>query len=409
MEWKGAGAPSLPLDSRAATLPVQSPYRLGTGLAVLCVFIDTGVTPSLFDHVLTNQININQEAAAVVQTHVSDHDLITIRAPLPRPKRKPRELITRSTGDVNYDHLCLDLPQSDWSRLHRDGETSIDDQYATFLELWNAAVDQHCPLKRVTLRHPERPWLTLNDDLRELHARRDTARRERDAQRTATSEQEYSSLKKEFKRRIAAARAEYFSAPASAKEMWAELRKHALGRQPSAGPGNVPDAAAADRFNSYFAEVGHRIAAELAGRRDGPAPPPRPPTVCSSAFAVRPATLPELSGALGRVSGSKATGSDGVSLQLIRRCFPVVGPHVLRIINSSIVTGKVPAVWKHAKVVPIYKAGDRLQPASFRPVSVLSVIGKITEKLVSVQLCSYLAENHIMSPTQYAYRAYHST
>ena len=193
------------------------------------------------------------------------------------------------------------------------------------------------------------------------------------------------------------------------KEMWAELRRHALGPGPAAGPGDVSGAAAASRFNTYFAGVGSRIAAELAAGRDGPPPPPRPPTVCSSAFTVRPATLPELSRALKRMSGSRAVGSDGVSLQLIRRCLPVVGPHVLRVINSSIVTGKVPAMWKHAKVVPIYKAGDRQQPASFRPVSVLSVIAKIAEKIVSIQLNSYLTENDLMSPTQYAYRAHHST
>ena len=104
--------------------------------------------------------------------------------------------------------------------------------------------------------------------------------------------------------------------------MWAELRKHALGNKQSAGLDDVTDDAAANRFNTYFAEVGRRIAEELAGRRDGTALPPRPPTVCSSAFTVRPATLPELSGALKRMSGSRATGSDGVSLQLIRRLFP---------------------------------------------------------------------------------------
>ena len=369
-----------------------------------------GVTPSLIDHILTNQISISRQAATVVKTHASDHDLIIVRAPLSRLKRKPRELIARSTRDVNYDHLCLDLLQSDWSRLYGGNAASIDDQYAAFLEIWYAAVDQHCPLKRVKLRHPDRPWLTLNDDLRDLQGQRDAARRERDVLRTAASEQRYASLKKEFKRRIAAARAEYFSAPSSTTEMWTELRRHALGPTRPAGPGDVPDAATASRFNTYFAEVGHRIAEELAARRDGPPPPPpRPPTVCSSAFAVRPATLSELSGALRRMSSSSAVGSDGVSLQLIRRCFPVVGPHVLRIINTSIVSGKVPAAWKHAKVVPIYKAGDRLQPTTFRPISVLSVMAKITEKLVSIQLSSYLTENHIMSPTQYVYRAHHST
>ena len=315
-----------------------------------------GEAPSLIDHVLTNQTNIDHGAAAAVKTHVSDHDLITVKAPLPRLKRRAREVITRSIRDVNFDSLCLDLLQSDWSRLYSSSET-IDDLYAAFLEIWYASVDKHCPLKRVKLRHPDRPWLTLDDDLRDLQARRDAARRERDTQRTASSEQTYVSLKKEFRRRIAAARAEYFAAPSTMKEMWAELRRHALGPGPAAGPGDVSGAAAASRFNTYFAGVGSRIAAELAAGRDEPAPPPRPPTVCSAAFTVRPATLPELSRALKRMSGSRAVGSDGVSLRLVRRCLPVVGPHVLRVINSSIVTGKVPAMWKHAKVVPIYIQG----------------------------------------------------
>ncbi|KAF0302271.1 hypothetical protein FJT64_025623 [Amphibalanus amphitrite] len=285
--------------------------------------------PSLIDHVVTNMTSITHRAAAVVQTHVSDHDLIIVNAPLPRPKRKPRELMTRSTRDVNYDHLCLDLLQSNWSRLYDSDATSIDDLFTTFLEIWNAAVDQHCPLKSVKLRHPDRPWLTINDDLRKLQAQRDAARRRRDAVRTIESENEYSSLKKEFRRRIAAARVEYFSAPSTATEMWKELRKHALGPSQSTGPGDVPDAAAANRFNSYFAGVGPRI-------------------------TVPPATLPELSDALKRMSGSRATGDDGVSLHLIRRCFPVVGPHVLRVINASIITGRVPAAWKHARVMPIF-------------------------------------------------------
>ena len=50
-----------------------------------------------------------------------------------------------------------------------------------------------------------------------------------------------------------------------------------------------------------------------------------------------------------------------------------------------------------------------MQPASFRPVSVLSSVAKLAEKLISVQLSTYLTENNIMSPTQYAYRAHHST
>ena len=361
-----------------------------------------GATPSLLDHVLTNQTTIDHEPT-VVKTHVSDHDMITVKTRLARCKNKPRWITTRSMRRVNYDQLCLDLIQADWSPLYQEESTSIDAINDAFLTIWNAVVNEHCPLKRVKLRHPDRPWLTMNDELQDLQTRRDAARRERDVARTKTTEEQYCSLKREFKRKIAEARADYFSAPSSTKVMWSQLRKHAIGPRQKTGPAAATDPETADRFNAYFADTGRRVADELASR-SVPQLPPRPPIVCSSAFAVRPATLPELSAALGRMSGSRAVGCDGVSLQLIERCFAVIGPHVLRVINRSLVTGKVPKIWKHAKIIPIHKAGDVSQPCNFRPISILSVMSKLAEKLVSIQLMTYLTDNHILSPSQYAYR-----
>ena len=365
-----------------------------------------GATPSLLDHVLTNQTTTDHESA-VIKTHVSDHDLITVKTRLGRQKHEVRCITTRSMRRVNHDQLSLDLLLADWSALE-DEAACIDDIYKAFLDVWNEVVDKHCPLKRVKLRHQDRPWLTINEELQELQTRRDIGRRKRDALRTAASEREYADLKKEFKRRIAQARADYFSAPSSAKEMWSQLRKHALGPKQGKGPTSVMNQETASRFNTYFSGVGRRVADELEGR-SAPRLTPRPPIVCSSAFKVRAATLTELSSALKRMSGSRAVGYDGVSLQLIARCFPVVGPHVLRVINRSLVTGKVPTLWKYAKVIPIHKAGDVSQPCNFRPISILSVVSKLAEKLVSTQLMTYLTDNHVLSPSQYAYRPNHST
>ena len=108
--------------------------------------------------------------------------------------------------------------------------------------------------------------------------------------------------------------------------MWRDLRQHALEPSQHFKNDDVPDEASANRFNRYFANVGRHIAEELAERSTEPPTPARLPTVCSSTFRVRPATLPELSRALGRMSNSRAAGSDGVQLHMIKQCFSVVGP-----------------------------------------------------------------------------------
>ena len=115
-------------------------------------------------------------------------------------------------------------------------------------------------------------------------------------------------------------------------------------------------------------------AAALSAAADaGETVPPRPPRVCAGSFRVGPATLPELSAALSQLGTSRASGEDGVTVQLIRLTFPVIATHLLHIVNDSLASGRVPAAWKTAIVNPLFKGGDRTEPNNFRPISILSV------------------------------------
>ena len=109
------------------------------------------------------------------------------------------------------------------------------------------------------------------------------------------------------------------------------------------------------------------------------------------------------------MSSSRAVGLDGMPIQAVRRCFDVIGPLLLHLINKSIVTGVFPERWKIACVVPILKAGDRSVASNYRPISLLPIMSKIAERVVCTQLSRYLSENHLMSACQYAYRRGHST
>ena len=129
----------------------------------------------------------------------------------------------------------------------------------------------------------------------------------------------------------------------------------------------------------------------------------------SSSLILRTITLNELSKAVRLLKPSSAVGVDGIPLDAIKKCSAVIGAHLLHIINTSIATRVFPDSWKTAIVTPIHKAGDRSVVNNFRPISILSVLSKITEKVVCMQLMPYLLNNHILSPYQYVYRPSHST
>ena len=197
------------------------------------------------------------------------------------------------------------------------------------------------------------------------------------------------------------------------REFWNRIKNFSL--RPTKGESTPPDDLEnrADAFNEHFASVGPRIAAEAASAaRDCvicEPTGPRPYRVCASALELRPATLTKLSAAISRLRGSKAVGIDVIPLHAVKKCLPVTAPHLLHLINRSIASRSFPNAWKIARVTPVYKSGDRADLNNYRPISILSVLSKITEKVVCIQLTSYLLEHHILTPTQYAYRPGHST
>lgn len=64
---------------------------------------------------------------------------------------------------------------------------------------------------------------------------------------------------------------------------------------------------------------------------------------------------------------------------------------------------------KLARVVPIYKSGDKLLFTNYRPISILSSLSKVLEKAVAKRLITFPEGNNILYKHQYGFRAKHST
>ena len=59
------------------------------------------------------------------------------------------------------------------------------------------------------------------------------------------------------------------------------------------------------------------------------------------------------------------------------------------IINLSILSNTVPNEFKYARIKPVFKKGNRNLPENYRPVSILTVVSKVLEKAIYIQLETY--------------------
>ena len=87
-----------------------------------------------------------------------------------------------------------------------------------------------------------------------------------------------------------------------------------------------------------------------------------------------------------------------------------VRPYSLsRSCECSITTGSIPDDLKMARIVPLYKKNSKTHVGNYRPISVLSVISKVFEKVVFMQLSDYLSENRLLYEFQSGFRSSYST
>ena len=94
------------------------------------------------------------------------------------------------------------------------------------------------------------------------------------------------------------------------------------------------------------------------------------------------------------------------TLKLIKEevCIPLSD-----IFNLSITNGVHPEKLRIAQVIPIFKKGSRLLPSNYRPISLLSNINRIREKLVFSRLHGFLELHNCLYSFQYGFRENHST
>ncbi|KAJ1524620.1 hypothetical protein ONE63_011104 [Megalurothrips usitatus] len=121
-------------------------------------------------------------------------------------------------------------------------------------------------------------------------------------------------------------------------------------------------------------------------------------------------TAEELESEIKKLKVKKAPGADGIPNAAIKHLPPKIVQQTAVIFNECLKKSYFPSIWKTATIQPIPKPGkDPTLPASHRPISLLSNLGKLLERIIAKRLTEYLEENDLLNVQQYGFRRQHST
>ena len=162
-----------------------------------------------------------------------------------------------------------------------------------------------------------------------------------------------------------------------------------------------------EEFNKFFVNIGPSLAQKI-------------PT-CNAHYSdflsnkvtnslyLNPICNEEIISLVSKFHSKKSSGFDNISMQLIKKTISSIVKPLTNIFNKSFETGVFPDDMKKAKVVPIFKGGDKTNLSNYRPISMLPQFSKLLEKLYNNRLMSFLKYKDILYNGQYGFRENHST
>ena len=121
----------------------------------------------------------------------------------------------------------------------------------------------------------------------------------------------------------------------------------------------------------------------------------------SQSFFCSPFSPAEFLEAVSNLFCSTATGPDKVAYPMLKHLLCSGIDFLLHIFNLSWTLHTFPSIWKTSSIILIHKMGRPLDsPASFWPISPVSCVSKLFERIILSRLLFFLESNSILSPRQ---------
>ena len=346
---------------------------------------------------------------------ISDHFVISITTNLSKPKCETKIKQCRNLKGVNLDDFRNDLIDSELVNSPPDDVNQLANVYNSTI---SNLLDKHAPL--VSKKIVERENKAFDPQVKELKKKKRDAEikwRNSDSKSVDENKEIYRKARNEYNVSIEKARSkniqnEIRAASKNPRKTF-DIVNNLLGKQQTLPI--LPDSdeqTAADTLSHYFIDKIEKISSDLESAAKN-LPETAENFLVPNGSSIT--TFDQVDETIVKkvIDKSKKTSCqlDPAPTNFILQFLDILLPIIVLLINKSLETGCVPDCFKKAIVKPLLKKSS-LDPSickNYRPVSNLSYISKLLERVIAEQLLQHLNTNSYLDKFQSAYRPGFST
>ena len=319
-----------------------------------------------------------------------------------------------------------DLNKENWLDVIEKKNTN--DKYNSFISTYTKLINKNMPIVKQKFnkyKHKNSPWITkgimksikYKDKLvNKLNKEKNINRKDKLTAKIKI----YRSILQKIKRQ---AKASYWNykfkeAQSNQKETWKHIRTLTKKNNNKL---SIPDLLKvnntllskeeeiANALNNHYINIGQKLCNELPNINiNVDSYLKQQPHVLNSMF-LSPTDENEILNITRGLANKKSRGDDDIPQHLLKTTIWCILTPLKNIINSSLSSGIFPHKLKIAKVIPIYKKEDKSDPNNYRPVSILSCISKIFEKIIYKRTYNFLLKQSVFTNSQYGFLKHRST
>jgi len=307
---------------------------------------------------------------------------------------------------LNHRLLTEKLNCVDWTTI--TNADTIDNAALLFSKTLTDISSTCMPSKLITVNSRDTPW--INENIKSLIKRKNRVHQQAKRHNTQTSWAEFRSIRNRLTNTIRNAKREYMqkldenisSNNNFGSKQWWKLVGNFLSNKGSNSMNDIPPITVnnkvaysnkdkATALNNFFASQ-----CTVENDNDDLFVLPESESQIEPLNITVEMTTREIKS----LDISKACGPDEVHNKILKLVVDEIATPLTNLFNRSLYEGKFPDTWKTAHVTPIYKKGNPGDPSNYRPISLLSCIGKLLERILQKHMLNYFTTNNIITSCQ---------